>query len=165
MPFIEAFNIDLKAFSEEFYHRQTKGKLATVLETLKVIAKSQSHLEITNLIIPGLNDNETEFEKMVQWIAAELGNDVPLHLSRYFPKHNLHLPPTPVQTLEKLYDLAEKHLQYVYLGNVNDDKRSATHCPQCGETLITRDYYFTEVTGVDADKKCNNCGYVIDIVI
>jgi len=165
LPFIEAFNIDLKAFSEEFYHRQTKGKLATVLETLKVIAKSQSHLEITNLIIPGLNDNETEFEKMVQWIAAELGNDVPLHLSRYFPKHNLHLPPTPVQTLEKLYDLAGKHLQYVYLGNVNDDKRSATHCPQCGETLITRDYYFTEVTGVDADKKCNNCGYVIDIVI
>jgi pyruvate formate lyase activating enzyme len=121
LPFIDAFNIDLKAFSEEFYHKQTKGKLEPVLEVLKIIAKSKAHLEITNLVIPELNDNEAEFENMVKWIATELGNEIPLHLSRYFPQYEMNLPATLNIKSGKLYELAKNHLQYVYLGNVNDE--------------------------------------------
>jgi len=164
LPYIDAFNIDLKAFSNDFYVRHTKGKLLPVLETLKIIAKSKSHLEITNLVITDLNDSEPEFEEMVKWIAGELGTNIPLHLSRYFPNYNLQLPPTPVSKLEKLYEIAKKYLQYVYLGNVNDEKRSATYCPKCGETLITRDYYFAEVVGIDAKKCCKFCSTEIEIV-
>jgi pyruvate formate lyase activating enzyme len=165
LPFIDAFNIDLKAFSDEFYQKQTKGKLATVLETLKVIAKSRSHLEITNLVIPGLNDNETEFEKMAQWIAAELGTDVPLHLSRYFPQYKLDAPPTPTNKLEKLYVLAKQFLKYVYLGNVNDTERSSTFCPGCDKLIIARNHYFTNPVGINQDKTCKFCGTMIKIVM
>lgn len=164
LPYIDAFNIDLKAFSNELYSQHTKGKLLPVLETLKTIAKSKTHLEITNLVIPDLNDSETEFKEMIKWIAAELGTNIPLHLSRYFPKYKLHLPPTPVSKLEKFYKIAKTHLQYVYLGNVNDEKRSATCCPKCGETLITRDYYFTEIIGIENGKSCKFCGTEIGII-
>src|SRR5690606_21924473 len=123
IPVIDAFNIDLKAFSDEFYQKQTKGKLGPVLETLQIIAKSESHLEITHLVIPGLNDDETEFEKMVKWIAENLGNDVPLHISRYFPHYEMDLPSTSTLKLETLYKLAKLVLNHVYLGNVNDEKR------------------------------------------
>jgi pyruvate formate lyase activating enzyme len=164
LPYIDAFNIDLKAFSNDFYVRLTKGKLSPVLETIKIIAKSNSHLEITNLVIPDLNDSEVEFEEMVKWIAGELGTHIPLHLSRYFPKYNLHLPPTPVSKLERFYEIAKTRLQFVYLGNVNDEKRSATFCPKCNETLITRDYYFTEVVGIDSKKCCKFCGTEISLI-
>jgi pyruvate formate lyase activating enzyme len=165
LPFIDAFNIDLKAFTEDFYHKQTKGKLAPVLETLKIIAKSPAHLEITNLVIPELNDNETEFENMVQWIAAELGNDIPLHLSRYFPQYKLDIQPTPLKKLEKLYTLAKKYLQYVYLGNVNEIERSSTYCPNCGKLLVQRNHYNTAVVGINTDNTCKFCGTMIKIVL
>jgi pyruvate formate lyase activating enzyme len=165
LPFIDAFNIDLKAFTEDFYHKQTKGKLAPVLETLKIIAKSPAHLEITNLVIPELNDNETEFENMVQWIAAELGNDIPLHLSRYFPQYKLDIQPTPLKKLEKLYALAKKYLQYVYLGNVNEIERSSTYCPNCGKLLVQRNHYNTAVVGINTDNTCKFCGTMIKIVL
>jgi pyruvate formate lyase activating enzyme len=165
LPFIDAFNIDLKAFTEDFYHKQTKGKLAPVLETLKIIAKSPAHLEITNLVIPELNDNETEFENMVQWIAAELGNDIPLHLSRYFPQYKLDIQPTPLKKLEKLYALAKKYLQYVYLGNVHEIERSSTYCPNCGKLLVQRNHYNTAVVGINTDNTCKFCGTMIKIVM
>ncbi len=165
LPFIDAFNIDLKAFSEEFYKKQTKGKLTPVLECLKIISKSPAHLEITNLIIPGLNDDETEFEKMVKWIASETGNDVPLHLSRYFPQHQLNLPSTPVTKLETLYELAKKHLHYVYLGNVSDEKRSSTFCARCNKILISRNHYNISVLNLDEKGCCKTCGNAANISI
>jgi pyruvate formate lyase activating enzyme len=165
LPFIDAFNIDLKGFTEGFYHIQTKGKLAPVLETLKIIAKSPAHLEITNLVIPELNDNENEFENMVQWIATELGNDIPLHLSRYFPQYKLDMQPTPLKKLEKLYALAKKYLQYVYLGNVNEIERSSTYCPNCGKLLVQRNHYKTAVVGINTDNTCKYCGTMIKIVM
>ncbi len=165
LPFIDAFNIDLKAFSEEFYMKQTKGKLEPVLETLNIIAKSPAHLEITNLVIPGLNDNEAEFAKMVKWIATELGNDVPLHLSRYFPQHEMNLPATSVKKLEALYKLAKQHLQHVYLGNVNDEIRSSTTCAICSETLISRNQYKTSIQNLDENGCCKNCGNKANISI
>jgi pyruvate formate lyase activating enzyme len=165
LTFIDAFNIDLKAFTDEFYLKQTKGKLEPVLETLQIIAKSKSHLEITNLVIPGLNDDETEFGKMVKWIAENLGNEIPLHLSRYFPQYKMDLPATSIEKLESLFVLAKQHLQYVYLGNVNDEKSSSTFCPHCGNLLISRNRYSTKINGLNQSKSCKNCGTPIKIVI
>jgi pyruvate formate lyase activating enzyme len=165
LPLIDAFNIDLKAFTEEFYRKQTKGKLEPVLETLQIIAKSKAHLEITNLIIPGLNDEENDFEKMVKWIATELGNEIPLHLSRYFPQYEMNLPATSITNLETLYDLAKTHLQYVYLGNVNDKKRSSTYCPKCSSLIISRNHNQTIADGINHNKSCKFCGTQINIVL
>lgn len=165
LPFIDAFNIDLKAFSGEFYQKQTKGKLEPVLETLKIIAKISSHLEITNLVIPGLNDDEMPFSEMVQWIAQELGNEVPLHLSRYFPQYKMDYPSTPVSKLEKLYDLAKQHLQHVYLGNVSDTKRSSTWCSNCGNELVSRSHYNAITSGIDESGHCVKCGTPANIIV
>jgi len=163
LPFIDAFNIDLKSFAGEFYRKQTKGKLEPVLEVLKILAGSPAHIEITNLVIPGLNDNEAQFGEMVNWIASELGSDIPLHLSRYFPQHKMNLPPTSVESLETLYVLAKKHLQYVYLGNVNDEIHSSTYCPKCGETIIVRNRYNTSIQNLDKNSRCTNCGTALNI--
>ncbi len=164
IPFIDAFNIDLKAFNNEFYRKQTKGKLQPVLNSLKTIAKSNSHLEITNLVIPGLNDDETEFEKMIIWIASELGKQTPLHLSRYFPRYKMDQPPTSISKLETLYDIAKQHLQNVYLGNVSDEKRSSTFCADCGELLIERNGYQTKIKNLDDKGNCEKCNYNSNVI-
>ncbi len=164
LPFIDAFNIDLKSFSNKFYKKETKGKIEPVLNALKIIATSNSHLEITNLVIPGLNDDERQFEKMVKWIKVELGNDIPLHLSRYFPQYKMNLTPTPVEKLKHLYVLAKKYLNHVFLGNVNDKFHSSTYCPECKKSLIQRTRYFTSSTGITKHNKCKFCGSQIYIV-
>lgn len=165
LPFIDAFNIDLKAFTEDFYKKQTKGKLAPVQETLKIVAGSSAHLEITNLVIPGLNDDEAVFEEMVKWIACELGSEVPLHLSRYFPQFEMNIPATRGETLEKLYDLAKNHLHFVYLGNVDDEKRSSTYCPQCGSLLVSRNRYSVSIQNLTKNPSCVKCGRSIKITL
>ncbi|WP_372934700.1 AmmeMemoRadiSam system radical SAM enzyme [Mariniphaga sediminis] len=165
LPYIDAFNIDLKAFDNNFYKKQTKGKLKPVKETLKKIAGSASHLEITNLVITSLNDDESAFEKMVKWIAAELGPEVPLHLSRYFPQYRSTLPPTPQKTLNNLFSIASQHLQYVYLGNVNEGKKSSTFCSSCGTLLIERNGYQTKIISADFDGRCPKCGAPANIVM
>jgi len=165
LPFIDAFNIDLKAFSNEFYLKQTKGKLDPVLKSLKIIAKNKTHLEITNLVIPNLNDNENLFESMIKWIASELGNNIPLHLSRYFPQHKMLQAPTPIKKLESFYEIAKKHLQHVYLGNVSDEKRSATFCINCGELLIGRNRFKTEINEIDDNGNCRNCRTSNNIIL
>ena len=147
-----------------FYRRQTKGKLQPVLECLKIIAGSQAHLEITNLVIPGLNDDELQFDEMIKWISLELGNNIPLHLSRYFPQHKMNNPPTPIQELETLFDLAKKHLNHVYLGNVSDEKRSSTFCAGCGNLLISRNRYRIYFEGTDKNRNCNKCGKPSNII-
>lgn len=157
LPFIDAFNIDLKAFSEEFYKKQTKGKLEPVLETLKIIAQSKSHLEITTLIIPELNDDPEEFENMVRWISTELDSGIPLHLSRYFPQYEMKIPPTSIEKLEQLYEIAKKYLSHVYIGNVSDEKRTSTYCTHCGNVLIPRNRYHTSTEGIDPEGNCNFC--------
>ncbi len=163
LPLIDALNIDLKAFDKKFYKKQTKGKLKPVLKTLKIIAKNGNHLEITNLVIPGLNDDEKTFTDMVKWIAAELGDHTPLHLSRYFPRYKLTLPPTPTETLNHLCTIAQEHLKYVYLGNVTDGLHSSTRCPGCGTLLIVRDNFDTKIIQPDFTGKCEKCGIQVYI--
>ncbi|MDD5178036.1 MAG: AmmeMemoRadiSam system radical SAM enzyme [Candidatus Nanoarchaeia archaeon] len=119
IKYIDAFNIDLKAFDEDFYKKICFGKLKPILETLKLIKKYKKHLEITNLIIPTKNDNLKEIEKMCVWISKNLGKDTPLHFSRFFPCYKLtNLEPTPIETLVKAKEIAKKYLKYVYIGNV-----------------------------------------------
>lgn len=165
LPHIDAFNIDLKAFTNGFYKMFTKGKLQPVLEVLKIIARNNTHLEITNLVIPGLNDDEKQFAEMINWIVTELGEDVPLHLSRYFPQHEMEIPPTPASTLETLFEIAKKQLQYVYLGNVSNDKHSSTMCANCNEILIKRKGYKTDTRNLSHDGRCKKCNHKLKIVM
>ncbi len=162
LPLIDAFSVDLKAFTETFYRKITKSKLHPVLEALKIIRSHKKHLEITNLVIPGLNDNERDFEQMTDWVSEELGTDTVFHISRYFPAWKLTNPPTPVKTLKRFYDIAAKKLDYVYLGNVSPyETGQDTVCPECGKTVIKRTGYHTEITGLDSNGNCRYCGHHI----
>ena len=114
---IDAMNIDVKSMEDGFYRRYCKGALAPVLKTAESAAK-KCHIEITNLIIPTLNDQERNVAKLIDWVAASLGPETPLHFSRYFPAHQMNLAPTPLETLTRAKELASKKLRYVYLGNV-----------------------------------------------
>jgi len=118
LPYIDAMNIDIKSIEEDFYRKHCLGKLKPVLENTKRAADAGIHIEITNLIIPTLNDSEKAIGELVDWVFYSLGAEVPLHFSRYFPCHKMTLPPTPVSTLEKAKQIADKKLKYVYLGNV-----------------------------------------------
>ncbi len=117
LPLIDAMNIDLKSMNEAFYRNICKGKLKPVLETA-LRAKSRCHIEITNLIIPTLNDKEEDLKKLVDWIADNLGVETPLHFSRYFPCYKFDIPPTPLSILKTAERIAKSRLKHVYLGNV-----------------------------------------------
>jgi pyruvate formate lyase activating enzyme len=116
LPYIDAMNIDLKAFDEDFYAKVCKGRLKPVLDVIKMSAES-CHIELTNLIIPTLNDSEDQIRKMVDWIYSNLGTGVPLHISRYFPCYRMTLPPTPMDTLSMAERIAKEKLKFVYIGN------------------------------------------------
>jgi pyruvate formate lyase activating enzyme len=117
MPYIDAMNIDLKSFDADFYRKVCRARLEPVLDVIKRSAKA-CHVELTNLIIPTLNDGPDTIRKMIDWIASEVGEDTPLHFSRYFPCYKMRLPPTPVETLRMAERIAKEKLKYVYLGNV-----------------------------------------------
>ncbi len=162
LPIIDAFSVDLKAFSEYFYKHLTSSSLQPVLNSLKQIRNSGRHLEVTNLLIPDENDKEKEFRQMMEWIQHELGPDTVLHISRFFPTYKLVHNATPESLLMHFYEIAREYLSYVYLGNTKSDLGRDTSCPQCGETLITRNGYQTIVSGVDGNC-CRKCGGKIPI--
>jgi pyruvate formate lyase activating enzyme len=118
LPYVDAMNIDIKSTNEDFYKKHCLGKLKPVLENTKRAKEKGVHIEITNLIIPTLNDSEDDIGKLADWICENTGADTPLHFSRYFPCHKMSLPMTPVQTLEMAKRIADKKLKHVYLGNV-----------------------------------------------
>ncbi len=161
LPVMDAFNVDLKAFTESFYSEITQSRLEPVKKSISRIATAGKHLEITNLVIPGLNDNYSDFESMVQWIADNTGNRTPFHISRYFPGYKLRVEATPIKTLLDLYEIALRHLKFVYLGNVMDSIRESTYCDHCGQKVITREGYSIEINGLDAKGNCNYCGQSI----
>jgi len=165
LPFIDAFNIDLKAFNDDFYRNYAKANLAPVLETLKHIITAKKHLEITFLAITDINDNPEEFSNMVDWIAKELGETVPLHISRYFPAYKMTNPPTPVSTLESFYEIAKGKLKHVYLGNLNDEKRSSTYCPSCGNIIVERKLYTIKANVLKNGSLCGFCSAETGIIL
>jgi len=156
---LDAANIDLKGFTEEYYSNMSQGHLAPVLQTLKTLKNEGVHLEITNLMIPTKNDDVDTVRKMCAWIKSELGADTPVHFSRFYPLYKLrNLPPTPVSTLEKSRKIAmDLGLEYVYIGNVPGHEGERTFCPRCKKLLIVRQGY--SVGEVHLNKgKCKFCG-------
>lgn len=158
ISFIDAFNIDLKAFNDEFYRKLTGARIEPVKESLKQIARSGRHLEITTLIIPGRNDDAEEMAREAEWIAGELGKDVPLHISRYFPMFRRDDPPTPADTIIKLYETASRYLDYVYTGNMAGLKGQNTICPGCGAMVVKRTGYNIKIQNLDQQGRCRTCG-------
>ena len=158
---MDAANIDLKGFTEEFYHKLTGGHLQPVLDTLEYVKKETDvWLEITTLLIPGYNDSDEELKRMTEWIVETLGPDVPLHFTAFHPDYKMRdVPPTPPETLTRARKLAmEQGLHYVYTGNVHDSEGGSTWCPNCGELLIERDWYVLGKWGLDDRGRCASCG-------
>jgi pyruvate formate lyase activating enzyme len=163
IPYLDALNIDVKAFNEDFYRKYIKGDYKQVLKTAEIAVQANCHVEITSLLVPGLNDSQDELKALVEWCASKLGKDVPLHFSRYFPSYMLDLPPTPLSTLEKAYEIGVSKLNYVYIGNAPELRKSNTYCPKCNNMIIARSGYGTKVTGVINDK-CVYCGEELAII-
>ncbi len=135
--YLDAANIDLKGINNKFYRKYTLAWVEPVLECLKILKRNKVWIEITNLIIPGANDSEEEIEELCKWISKNLGRNVPLHFSRFFPCYKLsHLEETPIDTLAKAKKIGEKYLDYVYVGNLHREEN--TYCPKCKSLLIRR---------------------------
>ena len=156
---LDAANIDLKGFTENFYRELCSGELNPVLETLKTLKKEKVHVEITNLIIPTKNDEISVLREMCLWIRKELGPDTPIHFSRFYPLYKLKtLPPTPVSTLEKAREAAASAgLEYVYVGNIPGHTAENTFCPKCKKMVIQRTGYMVGEINLK-DGKCKYCG-------
>ncbi|MDD2987632.1 MAG: AmmeMemoRadiSam system radical SAM enzyme [Zoogloea sp.] len=159
---MDAANVDLKAFTEDFYVHQTGAHLAPVLDTLLYLRhETPVWLEITTLLIPGLNDSDTELAALSRWICDELGPDVPLHFTALHPDYKLDtLPPTPPATLTRARQIARAAgLHHVYTGNVRDIDGGSTRCPSCDSLLIKRDGYRILSYRLDASGACMDCGH------
>jgi pyruvate formate lyase activating enzyme len=161
--YIDAVNIDLKSFTEDFYHRITGSHLAAVLETLSYIKhETDVWLEITNLVIPDENDSDKELNQMTEWIISELGTDVPLHFSAFHPDWKMRdKPRTSLPTLQRARSIAIMNgLKYVYTGNVHDREGDTTFCYECGAELIVRDWYEIKDWAFKEIGKCPTCNSI-----
>lgn len=141
---MDAANVDLKSFSDDFYRRLCRATLPPVLETLEYLHReTQVWLEVTTLLIPGENDSDDELERVSDWFAGHLGPEVPWHFSAFHPAHRMtELPPTPPETLARARRIAlAKGIHFVYTGNVHDRRGASTWCPSCGSMLIERDWF------------------------
>ena len=158
---MDAVNVDLKAFTDRFYWKVCGGHLEPVLDTLRFLQnETDIWYEITTLIIPGENDSDAEIDAMSSWIMDNLGADVPLHFSAFHPDWKMRdVPATPRKTLTRARDIALRNgIHHVYTGNVHDFKGSSTYCPDCGETLIGRDWYVLSTWNLTDDGACGSCG-------
>ena len=168
LKFIDAFNIDLKFFDDDLYRKVCGGKLDYVLDNLKAIHEGKSrynaHLEITTLLINGLNTDEDHIKSICSFVLDELGPEVPLHFSRFFPMHKMNdKSPTNIEYLLRAKEIAiDMGLEYVYLGNMQSDNN--TYCPECGELLIARERYCNRDKNRIKDGHCMNCGHKLNFV-
>jgi pyruvate formate lyase activating enzyme len=157
---IDAANVDLKGFTEEFYRRVCLGHLDPVLDTLRYLRQeTQVWLEITTLLIPGENDSPAEIDALTRWVFRELGPDVPLHFTAFHPDFKmLDRPPTPASTLTRARETGLGNgLRYVYTGNVHDERGGTTYCPGCGKPVIARDWYRLTSWSLN-EGQCAGCG-------
>ncbi|MBA3046064.1 MAG: AmmeMemoRadiSam system radical SAM enzyme [Candidatus Thermoplasmatota archaeon] len=165
-PYLDAMNIDVKAFTDEFYRKRSKAKLQPVLDTCELAKKLGIHIELTYLIIPDQNDNPAELRKFAAWVSNSLGPDTPVHFSRFHPDYNLHtVRGTPMETLKIAHHTArEEGLRFVYLGNVAHCDEENTYCPKCG-TLALERTGLRLVRNLSREGKCGKCGEDLNIVI
>jgi pyruvate formate lyase activating enzyme len=157
-PYLDAANVDLKAFRDETYRKYVGARLQPVLDSLKVMKQLGIWLEVTTLVIPGINDDPAELRDAAQFVAQELGMETPWHISRFFPAYEMtDVPSTPVETLNRAQEIGlEVGLRYVYVGNVSGGANTACHA--CGKTLIRRSGFGVVENHVGPDGHCPDCG-------
>ncbi|MEM2121781.1 MAG: radical SAM protein, partial [Candidatus Woesearchaeota archaeon] len=157
IPYLDAINVDLKFFNEEKYKRITSGSLKNVLKTLEILNEENVWTEITNLLIPELNDNSSEIEEMVSWIAKTFKKKAVLHFSRFFPMYKMiDKDVTPPKTLLKAYEIATKKIDFVYVGNIYLHDKSNTRCPNCKRLLVEREGFDILQNNI-VNGKCKFC--------
>jgi len=157
---MDAANIDLKAFTERFYHKICGGHLAPVLETLEYVKHgTDTWLELTTLLIPGENDSDAELEAMTAWVVEKLGPDVPMHFTAFHPDWKMRdVPSTPAETLSRARRIARQAgVHYAYTGNVHDPQGASTYCPGCNAQVIERDWYVLGRYELDSRAHCRHC--------
>ncbi len=158
---MDAANFDLKSFTERFYWTITKGHLQPVLDTL-VFLKRETDVwfELTNLVIPGENDSDREFDEMTSWVVEHLGPDVPMHFTAFHPDWKMmDHPATPAATLSRARRIAMRNgVRYAYTGNVHDTEGGSTECHECGQVVIARDWYVLKAWNLSPDGCCLGCG-------
>lgn len=162
--YMDVCNIDLKGFSDEFYKKYCGGKLQPVLDTIKLARLMKVWVELTTLLIPGLNDDGHILRKMCEWVKNEVGAEVPLHFSRFFPYYKMaHLEPTPPETILRAHNIAKDvGLKHVYVGNMPTDGLEDTYCASCGKKLISRGVMFTVSSNKVKQGKCGFCGKKVE---
>lgn len=165
-PWLDAVNIDIKAFTEKFYKEIASASLAPVLESAVLAKDLGIHVEITTLLIPEHNDSPDELRELSKWVYKNLGPDTPLHFTRFYPQYRMqNLYPTPVETLAVAHKIArEEGMRYVYVGNVEGRDFNSTFCPKCGKLLISRDYFSIGKYEITPEKTCPKCGEKIPVI-
>ena len=164
LPYVDAVNIDLKSMDEAFYRKVCKANPQPVLEAIERSVAAGCHVELTTLVIPGLNDDVEHIDRLAAWVAG-LSRAIPLHLSRYFPNYKMSIAPSPLQTLAACADAARAHLDYVFVGNAVLPGGSDTSCPNCGEVLIERRRLGLPPTVHMAEPRCPVCGVDVPVVL
>jgi len=162
IPLVDAMNVDLKGMAPSFYRTVCKGRVEPVLHTIRRSAEAGVHVEVTNLVIPTLNDCEEDIRKLTAFVAS-VSERIPLHFSAYRPEYKMRLPATPAGTLVRAREIAQERLWYVYLGNVSVPGGGDTLCRGCGKSLVERRGYRTEIIGMDGSR-CSSCGFEAGIV-
>ena len=159
-PWLNGINVDLKAFSEDYYRRLCKARLQPVLDTIShIAAETDIWMEITTLLVPGENDSDEEIKKLADFIVTNAGDDVPWHVSRFHPQYKYPgSSPTPIQTMERAFDIGKAAgLRYIYLGNVPGAGAESTFCHECNATLIERVGYTINANKI-RNSSCPECG-------
>jgi pyruvate formate lyase activating enzyme len=160
-PYLDAANVDLKAFRDETYRQYVGARLQPVLDSLRKMKELGVWVEVTTLVVPGINDDPAELRDAARFVAQELGVETPWHISRFYPAYHMtDVPPTPVATLRRARDIGqEEGLRYIYVGNVPGE--SNTSCHECGRLLIRRSGYWILESDVEPDSTCPNCGTTV----
>lgn len=163
--YLDAINIDVKAFNDDFYKKICKARLKPVLDACELAKKLGIHVEVTYLVIPSLNDSLDEIKGFCKWVVEKLGEDTPVHFSRFHPDYKMtDLPPTPIDTLHRIYDIAKSlGVLFPYLGNVPNGEYESTKCPSCNSIIVERYGFTTNITGLNKGR-CNKCGRKIPII-
>lgn len=164
-PIVDAVNVDIKGFTEEFYRKYCGATLKGVIEATEAMVKKGIHVELTNLIVPGINDSPEETKQISQWVKNKLGPDVPLHFSQFYPMYKMsYMQPTPISTLVRAREIAQNEgLNYVYIGNVPGEKGENTYCPKCKTLLIERYGFEVSKWNLTDKMQCPKCGTPIAI--
>jgi pyruvate formate lyase activating enzyme len=164
LPLIGALNVDIKCIEDDFYTRHCRGALQPVLDFCVQARAAGCHLEITNLVIPTLNDQAEQISELALWVKRNLGEATPLHLSAYRPEYRLKTPATPRAVMDRAYAAASPILQYVYLGNMLSDHGVNTKCPGCKAILVRRSGFTVQKAGLDESCACRQCGRKADLI-